>query len=421
MPSEITFPDPSGYTETPWTDPNGKQWVADSKGRWSAYKADTGGGSGAWDDITGKPAAVTALTGTNTGDETTSTIKAKLGVSTLSGVNTGDQDLSGLLSTSTASSTYQTQSGMSSYLTTATAASTYVSNTNAYMFGDALIEGGSLAVQGSVGAGSFIGVTGAMVENTPAGTITAETVQDAINELDSEKAPLSHVHSGADITSGNIATARIATALTTPGPIGGTTASTGAFTTVTASGAVTIGGGTAITTSGITGAQLVAAATPAAARTHIELEETYLPAASDAATRGNNTLADDPVLAGVALAANSRYHIRCLAIFTCPTTAGIACRLALSAAPSAESSQYYGYSTRAGTLDLCNIVQNTCLGGTVTRPPVTNSPLPFYFDICINTTAAITVALQYAQVTTDAGNPVTRKGGSWISVKKLNR
>ena len=57
--------------------------------------------------------------------------------------------------------------------------------------------------------------------------------------------PATHVHSGADITSGDIATARIKTALTTPGPIGGTTASTGAFTTVTASGAV---GSTSTTT-----------------------------------------------------------------------------------------------------------------------------------------------------------------------------
>lgn len=34
--------------------------------------------------------------GTNTGDETASTIKTKLGITTLSGDNTGDQDLSGL-------------------------------------------------------------------------------------------------------------------------------------------------------------------------------------------------------------------------------------------------------------------------------------------------------------------------------------
>lgn len=36
-----------------------------------------------------------ATSGTNTGDETATTIKTKLGVSTLSGANTGDQDLSG--------------------------------------------------------------------------------------------------------------------------------------------------------------------------------------------------------------------------------------------------------------------------------------------------------------------------------------
>ena len=35
--------------------------------------------------------------GTNTGDETTATIKSKLGITTLSGSNTGDQDLSGLV------------------------------------------------------------------------------------------------------------------------------------------------------------------------------------------------------------------------------------------------------------------------------------------------------------------------------------
>lgn len=41
-----------------------------------------------------------ALSGTNTGDETESSIKTKLGISTLSGSNTGDQDLSGYVPTS---------------------------------------------------------------------------------------------------------------------------------------------------------------------------------------------------------------------------------------------------------------------------------------------------------------------------------
>lgn len=50
--------------------------------------------------------------GTNTGDETTATIKSKLGITTLSGSNTGDQDLSGLTpKTTTISTTTPLQGG----------------------------------------------------------------------------------------------------------------------------------------------------------------------------------------------------------------------------------------------------------------------------------------------------------------------
>ena len=42
-----------------------------------------------------------SFSGSNTGDETTATIKTKLGVTTLSGSNTGDQDLSGLVAKTT--------------------------------------------------------------------------------------------------------------------------------------------------------------------------------------------------------------------------------------------------------------------------------------------------------------------------------
>jgi len=48
-----------------------------------------------------------------------------------------------------------------------------------------------------------------------------------------------------NVSSGDLAVARIATALTTPGPIGGTTRSTSAFTTLAANGAVTFTAGTA--------------------------------------------------------------------------------------------------------------------------------------------------------------------------------
>lgn len=45
--------------------------------------------------------ALSVVSGTNTGDETASSIKSKLGITTLSGSNTGDQDLSGLVSKTT--------------------------------------------------------------------------------------------------------------------------------------------------------------------------------------------------------------------------------------------------------------------------------------------------------------------------------
>lgn len=46
-------------------------------------------------------AALNSLSGTNTGDETSSTIKSKLGITILSGSNTGDQDLSSLVTKTT--------------------------------------------------------------------------------------------------------------------------------------------------------------------------------------------------------------------------------------------------------------------------------------------------------------------------------
>lgn len=52
-----------------------------------------------FDGVSGKVIKDSGLTlaGTNTGDETAASIKAKLGIATLSGANTGDQDLSGLV------------------------------------------------------------------------------------------------------------------------------------------------------------------------------------------------------------------------------------------------------------------------------------------------------------------------------------
>jgi hypothetical protein len=51
----------------------------------------------------------------------------------------------------------------------------------------------------------------AQVTNAPAGGISATTVQAAIDELDADKAPVSHNHSASNITSGDMASARMAT------------------------------------------------------------------------------------------------------------------------------------------------------------------------------------------------------------------
>ena len=64
----------------------------------------TGKGLSTNDYTTAEQTKLSAITGTNTGDETTASIKTKLGVTTLSGSNTGDQDLSGLATTATVTS-----------------------------------------------------------------------------------------------------------------------------------------------------------------------------------------------------------------------------------------------------------------------------------------------------------------------------
>lgn len=63
------------------------------------------------------------------------------------------------------------------------------------------------------GGGGSDDQTAAEVPFTPAGNVGATDVQAAIQELDSEKAAVSHTHSGADITSGTVADARIASSI----------------------------------------------------------------------------------------------------------------------------------------------------------------------------------------------------------------
>lgn len=78
---------------------DGTQYLAND----GTYKTVTGGNGETKSTIETKlgvssinVTALSNLTGTNSGDETATMIKSKLGITTLSGINTGDQDLSGL-------------------------------------------------------------------------------------------------------------------------------------------------------------------------------------------------------------------------------------------------------------------------------------------------------------------------------------
>ena len=55
--------------------------------------------------------------------------------------------------------------------------------------------------------------TAAQVVFTPAGNLAADDVQEALEELDTEKAAATHTHDGADITTGTVADARIASTI----------------------------------------------------------------------------------------------------------------------------------------------------------------------------------------------------------------
>jgi len=82
------------------------------------------------------PAGLAAVaTGVNTGDETTATIKTKLGITTLSGSNTGDQDLSGKQDTLVSGTNIRTVNG-----------NTLLGSTNL------VIAGGVTSVNGETGA-----------------------------------------------------------------------------------------------------------------------------------------------------------------------------------------------------------------------------------------------------------------------------
>jgi hypothetical protein len=212
--AEFNFPpndpdtlDPLDFTVDPWTDPNGTDWLyVASPGYWAVVPASSGGAS-AWADLTDK---VTAPLPT----DNTALAAA----------------LAGKLSTTTAASTYAPIS------TTVTLSGTQtLSNKTFDEAGFSMIESlffNTVTVTATPTTLVVNGVTqlpsngdGQYLTNISAAQITYGTFGAANGSA------LTSLN-GAELT-GNIAVARIANALTAPGAIGGTTPSTGAFTTVT--------------------------------------------------------------------------------------------------------------------------------------------------------------------------------------------
>ncbi len=91
------------------------------------------------------------------------------------------------------------------------------------------------------GTGSFAATLANVVTGATKGSTAAKTVSVTFNAkgLVTAASEQDIAINGSQVTAGNIAVARIATALTTPGPIGSTTPSTGAFTTLSATGQIT--------------------------------------------------------------------------------------------------------------------------------------------------------------------------------------
>jgi hypothetical protein len=217
---------------------------------------------------------IDAVTGTNTGDETASTIKTKLGITTLSGSNTGDQTitLTGDI----------TGSGSGSFVTTlATITDSGTGTFKKITTNSKGLITGSVAVAqaditGLLGAGS---ISNTMLANSAVANLSGTNTGDQVIPIASSTAPAAlgtaavgtgttfaradHVHTlpslatlgaqaaGSYVTvggalgtpsSGTVTNLTGTASININGTVGATTANSGAFTTVTASSNITANG-----------------------------------------------------------------------------------------------------------------------------------------------------------------------------------
>jgi len=240
FPQSLTFPSALGT--------NGFQLTTDGAGAltWAAGTNAPGGSTtqvqynnaGSFAGITGATTNGTALT----------LVAPVLGAATATSINgititaagSGTLTMAGNIDTSSGGG-YINTAASGGYIDTAGTGG-YITTNNSGGYIDTSLGGGSISTRstGSIG----LGVTG--TRTTLTGSATTDRAialpnADGTLVLNDNTATITNKDIVATQLSGNVAVARIATALTTPGAIGGTTASTGAFTTLSGTSTLTLG------------------------------------------------------------------------------------------------------------------------------------------------------------------------------------
>ena len=167
--------------------------------------------------------------------------------------------------------------------------------------------------------------------------------------------------------------------------------------------------------SGATGDELFRAASASAANTI--LKKSLKLATSDHASRTNSTdFVDDDVLSGIVLEANSVYRIILFAWFTCDAC-GVTYRLSTSGALD-TTTDYLGIANNNGVMSSLSFTSATGIATAGARASASSSYRARH-EIEVITSAQVTLALQWGQVSLNNGQICTRKADSFISSIKL--
>jgi hypothetical protein len=171
----------------------------------ATFKGRATSGTGVPQDLTvAQVKTLLNLQGTNSGDETTSTIKTKLGITTLAGSNTGDQDISGII-------TNAASIGVLSSLTTSDKTNLVNALNEVKIVADTAAGGGTIVGDGTVTNAKL--ATDVKVGSLATLSTTAKsTVVAAVNELFTSKANTSALGTAAALNvpaSGNAASGEV--------------------------------------------------------------------------------------------------------------------------------------------------------------------------------------------------------------------